>query len=93
MERLRRIKQKTGKQYMRHSQVGHDHRQTGRDPLGPSKEPCRMSLRIVHPKDRRGYHLSTGVFLPRSQVAQYALILCVTCEGGLLFAIGIPAAG
>lgn len=77
MERLRRTKQKTVKQYVRHSRVGDDHRQPGHDPLEPSKEPCRRNLRIVHPRDRRGYHLSAGVFLHRSRVAPLALILSI----------------
>lgn len=39
LEGLRRMTWKKGKKYMGHFQVGHDHKQLGHDPLGPSKEP------------------------------------------------------
>ena len=47
MEGLRRIKWKKENQYTECSQVGHDQRQLGQEPLGPLR-----SLRTVNPRDR-----------------------------------------
>ena len=53
MEGLRRIKWKKENQYMEGSQVGHDQRQLGREPLGPLKRPQNHESRGQSPRGRK----------------------------------------
>ena len=50
MEGLRRIKWKKENQYMEGSQVGHDQRQLGWEPLGPLKRPQNCESRGQSPR-------------------------------------------
>lgn len=83
--------QKKEKKYMGHFQVRRDRKQLGHDPLGPSKEPCRMSFRIMHLRDRKGQHLFTTICpcFVKSYPPGINFLSYNVCKAGLLLATGI----